>query len=402
MAPTASDTFGINLAVMDNHLRSSKRLTEELDELLTNVERHEWDIIERCDRSPAPAARTLKGIPEYWTNNDHQLFALVVKLLSRLAEMPTISEINADDFAGDGGELPRELSALNALGWGPFGDSTGKGKIDENLRIVGWDPVTGPLYSKGTGDGAAVDPNDIDQRSLGDCYLVSAMAGVANHNAKLITDAITPNDDGTYTVRLYEEDGGVMVPREITVTAEMPVMSVHNEATGASRESTSYTAGSGDGELWPQIVEKAYAQMIGDGDLVDGYEEIIGGNGAVALSALSGNPASTDTSDLTTDQLRGMLAAGAVLPATHSSAEGKTSTYEVGGQTYIRSHQYWVERVEPDGTIVVQNPHEYGGKERQMTIDEFNEAFREVDIVELESPAPPAAPHPVGPTGPVR
>lgn len=398
MARSTADTFGINLAVIDGHLRHSKGLTEELEQLLTNVARHEWDVIDRCDRSPGPAAPTLKTIPTRWEIQDTQLFALVLKLLMRRAEMPEMEETEALAFAADSAELSADFAPLAMFGPDLFSEYTGKGKIDDNLRIVGWDPVEGLLFAKGTGDSQPVDPNDIDQRSLGDCYLVSAMAGVANHNPALITSAITPNDDGTYTVRLYEEDGGKMVQRDITVTAEMPVMAVHNEATGKSRESTSYTAGSGDGELWPQIVEKAYAQMLGDGDLVDGYEEIIGGNGADALSALSGNPSTTDKSDLTTDQLRAMLAAGAVLPATHSSAEGKKSTYEVGGQTYSRSHQYWVEEIEPDGTIVVQNPHEYGGKERRMTIDEFNEAFREVDIVDLDSP-PPAS---TGPTMPVR
>ena len=62
---------------------------------------------------------------------------------------------------------------------------------------------SGPIAVKGKGDKHAFSPNDINQGSIGDCYFLAALAGVAKTNPGLLRKAITQNSDGTFTVRLY-------------------------------------------------------------------------------------------------------------------------------------------------------------------------------------------------------
>ena len=45
MAYSPADTFGINLLVIEGHLGHSTLRVEELEELLTNLGRHEYDLI---------------------------------------------------------------------------------------------------------------------------------------------------------------------------------------------------------------------------------------------------------------------------------------------------------------------------------------------------------------------
>ena len=72
-----------------------------------------------------------------------------------------------------------------------------------------------------------------------------------------------------------------------------------------------------------------------------------------------------------------MVESGAVLPTTHSPQDGT-----------VTAQNYWVESVEADGTIVVQNPHDYEGRELRMTAGEFSAAFSEVAVVDLNQTAP--------------
>jgi hypothetical protein len=66
-----------------------------------------------------------------------------------------------------------------------------------------------------------------------------------------ITDAIKDNKDGTFTVRFYNLDWtGSKKAESVTVDADLPM----NGASPAYAKSTESL------ELWPSILEKAYAQ----------------------------------------------------------------------------------------------------------------------------------------------
>jgi hypothetical protein len=50
-----------------------------------------------------------------------------------------------------------------------------------------------------------IHPNDVEQGLIGDCYLMSSMAAVADQNPDAINNMIADNGDGTYTVTFNEK-----------------------------------------------------------------------------------------------------------------------------------------------------------------------------------------------------
>jgi uncharacterized protein YukE len=292
--------------------------------------------------------------------------------------------------AADGAGSPGGPTGPLVGGPGDQGGDGGK-KIDDNVRVVGWDPVTDPLFSSPGGENA-IDPNDIYQELLGDCYFMAALASLASDDPGAIRRHIVDHGDGTYTVTLHQWVDGELQPVEITVTNEMPVTERYSDETGTWEAKDGYTAGEADGELWPRIYEKAYAQMLGDGDVVAGYAEIIGGDGADALESLTGVPSTTvETGDLTIEELSEMLDNGAVLPASQREVPGSgwwifggdTGNYEIGDDKLTTRHQYWVEAVNATvapPTVIVRNPWDYDHFHIELTMEEFNDAFREIDL----------------------
>lgn len=103
-----------------------------------------------------------------------------------------------------------------------------------------------------------ISPGDVQQRALGDCYFLAALASVAQQHPEVIWDAIKDNGDGTYTVTFYQ-DGK---PVQITVDNEFPV---REDSNGNPTAQPVYAnTGSSPQELWPMIMEKAYAQLDGN------------------------------------------------------------------------------------------------------------------------------------------
>ncbi|MBZ0237001.1 MAG: DUF4157 domain-containing protein, partial [Deltaproteobacteria bacterium] len=134
----------------------------------------------------------------------------------------------------------------------------------------------GPLWA----DGGPVLA-DIDQGSIGDCYLLAAMGTVVRANPRRIQNMISPHtpDLPAYQVTLYQFNatGQGMHPRTISVDADFPVMrdSSHRatEDLMYGGEGAASRGGRGGAPatvpvLWPLLVEKAYAQMGG------GYQNI--------------------------------------------------------------------------------------------------------------------------------
>lgn len=123
-----------------------------------------------------------------------------------------------------------------------------------DLTGVSYQPVPGGvLYRDG------LSPNDVEQGQLGDCYLLSALAGFAQTNPKVLTDAITDNQNGTYTVRFFRNDPSFgPQPEYVTVDGDFPTKN------GWAR----LYAQTPNGELWPAVVEKAYAKFQGGYGLI--------------------------------------------------------------------------------------------------------------------------------------
>ena len=121
-----------------------------------------------------------------------------------------------------------------------------------------------------------VEPKDVAQGGLGDCWLISALACMAEHEGLLRTCFITQefNERGKYQVRLY--DGRVGKWTVVTVDDSMPVNKETNKLLFAQPKGQ---------ELWVILIEKAFAKFCGTFASLDGGHEIW------AFEALTGDPA---------------------------------------------------------------------------------------------------------------
>lgn len=159
---------------------------------------------------------------------------------------------------------------------------------------------------------AGIHPNDVDQGLLGNCFFLAAIASIAQQNSPVIKRMIKENGNNTFTVSMYRRGWfGGLSPMEITVDGKFPVKvgtntggssaaspkptstaAVDLSAAAPTKEDKPAFAGFGDQissntgtkhkEIWPMILEKAYAQMEGS------YNHVIGGWPHHAMESLTG------------------------------------------------------------------------------------------------------------------
>ena len=150
-------------------------------------------------------------------------------------------------------------------------------KLREKHATAGYQPVAGGSpFVQGAEDKQAVDPNDVAQGALGDCYLMAGMASVARADPGAIAKLIKDNGDGTYDVTLHLRKTATASPSPTVVTVDGrlpskgPGMKPLYAQTGDAAPAAEGAAA--QAELWPALIEKALAQVKGS------YEEISGGN----------------------------------------------------------------------------------------------------------------------------
>lgn len=125
-----------------------------------------------------------------------------------------------------------------------------------------------------------IQASDVRQGAIGDCYLASALCAVAGTRPDAIKNAIKDNGDGTYSVRFYELGyDGKKTAHVQTVDADL----AHNGDRVAYANSTETVDGKEFMELWPSILEKAYAAWKGSYDAIGN-----GGNSGDVITALTG------------------------------------------------------------------------------------------------------------------
>lgn len=117
----------------------------------------------------------------------------------------------------------------------------------------------------------SIDPSDIKQGLLGDCYFLSTLSVLAEvpDRVKKIFVTQGPNDEGVYAVKI-SHNGEF---KEVTVSDSFPCY----------QGAPAFSKSEGD-ELWVMILEKAYAKMHGS------YERIEGGFAENCLRDLTGAP----------------------------------------------------------------------------------------------------------------
>lgn len=144
---------------------------------------------------------------------------------------------------------------------------------------------TQELYMNVAGATSPIAITDINQDAWGDCYLCSDMIELVRKGPQFITNMIHQNANGTETVKLWE-DATTNAPVTWNSTSFKPVYeTVDNVFQAGGINSEPYQAAYGGGkEIWPQVIEQAYSQLMG------GVQNIAnGGYSALAMESLTGN-----------------------------------------------------------------------------------------------------------------
>lgn len=196
-------------------------------------------------------------------------------------------------------------------------------------------------------DGVSYD--DVLQGSIANCYMVGAFSAIAHTDPQAIQNAITDNNDGTFTVRFYERQGysGPMQEVKITIDGDLPQTSMGSSQYGKARDKQ---------ELWVGLMEKAYAQWKG------GYEAIgNGGRAGEVMEAITGRNdnyiwINSSSQDRLFDTIRRNAENNVPMAA---GTHGKDSGVDYTGTGVYAWHVYTVlgaEEVDGEKFIQLRNP----------------------------------------------
>jgi hypothetical protein len=251
-------------------------------------------------------------------------------------------------------------------------------------------PGNSTLYLKEPGDKTDVSDTDINQGYIGDCYLLSSIGEIARISPATIKKMIKDNGNGTYTVTLYQKQGGFWAgvkeafgadpefkPVQVTVDANFP-------AGGSVNPQPGQDVVEGKKEIWPQIIEKAYAQLHG------GYAGIKdGGHANEAMEGLTGKPASEKSSG-------GLFGVGLqdLLDAFKGGKPIVMNTPEKPNLPFnlVPGHAYMLEDIAVDqkggATIKLRNP--WGNTQLQPPMPiPFDRLSTGIDSVDIGGALPP-------------
>mmetsp|Transcript_23161 Transcript_23161/g.30877 ORF Transcript_23161/g.30877 Transcript_23161/m.30877 type:complete len:202 (+) Transcript_23161:141-746(+) len=189
----------------------------------------------------------------------NRLKAPVVKSLKKLIG-------GKDQFTDK--DFPRDINAFLWPGETPVNGLPSQ----EALETVEWKRLGetnegNKLFNKGS-----VVPSDIIQGNVGDCWFLAGAAAIAEKPGKLeeifLNKKVSKN--GAYAVNFYS----LGVPHTVELDDYMPY--INGKKVGARA--------TGDGALWPLILEKAFAKMRGN------FLHINGGATNEAIRYMRGGP----------------------------------------------------------------------------------------------------------------
>lgn len=131
-----------------------------------------------------------------------------------------------------------------------------------------------------------IQPSDVRQQRLNDCYFLSVLQALAINNAQIIRDMIVEVDNNVWVVKFFDNAGS---PQFVTVDNRLPSISQDIKASvfadwGNDPANTS-------NELWPALLEKAYAQAQTNrliGNVKNAYRSIEWGDPATAARHVIG------------------------------------------------------------------------------------------------------------------
>ncbi len=170
------------------------------------------------------------------------------------------------------------------------------------------DAPAGPeaLYLVEPGDTSAVSIDDINQGSIGDCFVLSSIGELALRDPVAVQSMIQSNANGTETVNLYAPQQVGPFIHGTGALQKVPVTVTNSFPSNAVNSGPSLDVVNGVKEIWPQVLEKAVAALD------ESYAAIAdGGSPIVAMEQLTGQTATAvSPAALTASVLQSGIAAG--------------------------------------------------------------------------------------------
>ncbi|MBM7845303.1 WXG100 family type VII secretion target [Herpetosiphon giganteus] len=249
---------------------------------------------------------------------------------------------------------------------GMYGNPAAK---STEVRNPEYRKVDKPAFAKGSGDSDAIAFDDVNQGLIADCYLMAGLAAIAKTNPDVIRNAIRDNGDGTYTVTFYPEQGflgffGKRSKVEVRVTNDF--------VYAKDGKTPAYAQLSNDSEIWPMLIEKAYAQHKGS------FAAIAYGDPGEFMALLTGKDSSQiNGSKVDFTQLKQRLDSGdAITAGTYKSLSNPPSDVDA-------RHAYVIQSIDLNKqTVTMYNP--WGYEHPTISFDEFKKHYQQVSINEKD------------------
>jgi hypothetical protein len=240
--------------------------------------------------------------------------------------------------------------------------------------------TAGVVAVKAEGDEHAIDPSDVEQGALGDCYFVAQLAAQAKTNPGRIQDLIKDNGNGTYTVTLHLKDKAQpwkRVPTPIVVDSQFP------QKDGSAAYAKPGDSGSTGPELWVMLIEKAFAKYSGSYEQIRGSKtkdgDVFGMMSGVESRSFS--PASMGADKLL-ETLTKALANGQAVSfgAKSKTSADETVQNEAKTEGVVLNHAYSLLKVDAKArTVDLRNP--WGVKHlTAFSVDKLIKFYYSVDV----------------------
>lgn len=231
--------------------------------------------------------------------------------------------------------------------------------------------VDAPLFTD-DGFGNPTGLEDLNQGRIGNCYFITAEMALAQNNPDLLGAIIHENPNGSFTVTF--ENG--------TQTTVSPTFAV--DADGRFAFTNRAIEPDDVAELWPLVLEKAYAQYH------EGWGEIVGGWPANALDELVGvDTTYPDVSETTVEDIAAWLDDDAMVTM-GSLFEDKVdgdppAPYQDGDKRLVYGHAYLIVDVDVEaGTVTVANPWNPDELQYVLTEAEFQVSVSKLEVSVIE------------------